>query len=127
MCGGAAAHQEHASEYQAADDVRPHVVPPFTKNDCTSRSVVLAVVSGHVLTRHPAHCPARRPLPCISTQIVDRDLVLERVEIGPREFLNQSKLVGVRQAAVGEPEILVESRGVYHEGVTLPFSHRTPV
>src|SRR4026207_2416872 len=33
----------------------------------------------------------------------------------------------MRQTAVGEPEVLVESAGIDHQGVTFPFSHSAAV
>ena len=39
----------------------------------------------------------------------------------------EPELVGMRKTAVGEPEILVESPGIGHQRVALPFSHGTAV
>ena len=42
-------------------------------------------------------------------------------------LLDQLQLLGMGQAAVGEPEVLVEPPGIDDQAVALPFSHRSAV
>src|SRR5690606_30244280 len=71
-----------------------------------SGPVVLAEIRRQILAPDPAQLPAALPRPRISARIVDRDLVPQRVEIRPREALDQAEPVRVRQAAAREPEVL---------------------
>src|SRR5215467_6351735 len=81
----------------------------------------------HLFARHPPQRPRRRPRPGVGAGIVHRQIVFERIQIRTRYFLYQLQLVRVRQAAVGEPEILVETTGVDSEGVALPLTNRSAV
>src|SRR6185369_4191262 len=72
-----------------------------------SLSIVLAVESWQIFG-DPLKSPTSRPRFRVCARIVDRDLVLQRVEIRASKALNQVKLFGVRQSAVTEPEFLIE-------------------
>src|SRR5262249_12825537 len=52
--------------------------------------------------------------------IVDRDFVFQRAEIGSSEALNQVKLLGMGQPAVGNPELFVKCLRVDNQCVSLP-------
>src|SRR5262249_33536924 len=97
-----------------------------TSGVSSSWSIVLAEVFRHVLAGHPAQRPPRGPLARVGARILDCDIVTQRVEIRARQPLDEVKLAGVRQAAVAEPEPLVEVLRVEHERVGLPLSHGAP-
>src|SRR5688572_10143766 len=82
---------------------------------------------GQLLPGDPAQLPTAGPGPRERARILDGDLVLERVEVRPRKPLDQLQLVRVRNPAVGEPEVLVETPRVHDERIALPFSHRSAV
>src|SRR5215831_7879432 len=84
-------------------------------------------MSGHFLVRHPAEGPAGRPRTRISAGIVHREVVLQRVVIGPRDLLDQLQLIGVWQTAIREPEVLIETARVGHERVAVPLRDRSSV
>src|SRR5262245_18070598 len=90
-------------------------------------SVLLTQVSRQLLTRDPSQRPPAGPGSCVSACVLDRDFIFQGVEVRPRETLHQSKLLGVRKTAVGEPEVLVEPPGVDLQHLAYPFSHRTAV
>src|SRR5262245_26823022 len=52
--------------------------------------------------------------------IVDREVVDQRAEIGPREPLDGVELLRVRRAAAVEPELVVVADSVDDERVTFP-------
>src|SRR6266699_4606260 len=85
-----------------------------------SWSIVLAEILRHVLAGHPAQRPARGPCPRVGARIVNGDIVLQGIEIGTRKALHEVQLPGVRQAAVGEPEALVEALRIDDQRVALP-------
>src|SRR5207247_11063396 len=76
---------------------------------CVSWSIVLAKILRHVLARHPPQCPPCGPLSRVGAGILDGHVVLECIEIGPPEPLDEMKLFSVRDATVCEPEPLVEA------------------
>src|SRR5258706_12514057 len=82
---------------------------------------------GDFLVRHPAERPAGRPRPGIRAGVVHREVVLQRVVVGPRRLFNQLQLIGVRQAAVREPEIFVEAARVNRERVAIPLANRAAI
>src|SRR5688572_7495610 len=101
---------------------------PASHRHCTTlRPVVLAEMNRQRLAADPAHRPAARPWPRVGARIFDGHFVAHRVQIDARELLDQAQLLGVRQPAVGEPEVLVEPAGVGHERAALPFSHRPAI
>src|SRR5688572_21040853 len=79
------------------------------------------------LSRDPSERPTAGPRSRIGPRILYRDFVLQRVEVLPRETLDQPKLLGMRKTAVREPEVLVETSRVNDQRVPLPFCHRTPI
>src|SRR5437867_1719764 len=85
-----------------------------------SWSIVLAEILRHVLAGHPAQRPARGPRPRIGARIVDGHIVAQGVGIRTRKALHEVQLLSVRQAAVGEPEALVEPLRVDDQRVALP-------
>src|SRR5256885_16874428 len=82
---------------------------------------------GHFLAPYPSQRPARRPRARVRAGIVYRQIVLERIEVRTREFLNQLQLISMRQPAVGEPEILVEPARVDDQRVAFPLGDRPAV
>src|SRR4030081_2321024 len=100
--------------------------PPFVFV-ITSRPVVLAQMPRHFFPCHPAKRQTARPRSRVRAGVLDRDIVLQSVEVRARESLDEPKLIGVRKTAVGEPEILVEAPGIGHQRVALPFPDRTAV
>src|SRR5436190_307925 len=56
----------------------------------TLRPVVLAKVDRQRLAANPAHRPAARPGPRVGPGIVHRHLVPHRVQIDPRELLDEA-------------------------------------
>src|SRR5581483_2322590 len=77
---------------------------------------------GHVLARYPTQRPTgRRPRPRVRTRILYGQIVLERIEIRTRDLLDQFQLIGVRQAAISEPEILVKSPRINDKRPVFPL------
>src|SRR5688572_22286844 len=76
---------------------------------------------------HPAERPAARPGSRICAGVLYRYFVSQRVEIHPREPLDQPKLIGVRQPAIGEPEVFVEPAGIDLERLSAPLGDRPAV
>src|SRR5262245_56339183 len=97
----------------------PPTRPGWTA-DRPLRPVVLTKVHRQLLAADPTQIPAHRPRFRVRARIVDRDLVVQRIEIRPREALRQAQQVRVRQPAVREPEILVESGRLDDERVAFP-------
>src|SRR6185503_2955294 len=62
--------------------------------------IVLAEINRQLLAAHPPKRPGGLPVPRVGRWIAHRHLVFQRVEIGPGEALDQTQLIGVRQAAV---------------------------
>src|SRR5205085_2673784 len=87
-----------------------------------SRPVVLAIRDRQILARHPLQRPARRPRARVRAGIIDRNVVLQRIEVGARESFDQVKLLGVGKAAVAEPEFLIEARRIDDERFPVPSS-----
>src|SRR5262245_57754763 len=56
-----------------------------------SGTIVLAEMPRHFLSRHPAERRAARPGPRVRTGVLDRHIVLQGIEIGARESLDQAK------------------------------------
>src|SRR5688572_11106395 len=75
------------------------------------RPVVLTEINRQIFAADPAQIPGARPRLRVSAGVVNRDLVAQRVVVGTRETLDECELVRMRQAAVREPEVLVETGG----------------
>src|ERR1700685_4596001 len=82
--------------------------------------IVLAEILLDFLPCHPCERPRARPRPRVGSWIVHRHLVAQRVAIRAREFFGQAKALGMWQAAVREPEALVERIRFNNQGVAFP-------
>src|SRR5205085_2066653 len=89
-------------------------------------SIVLAVV-GRQIFGNPLKFPSGGPRLRVCARIVDGDLVFQCVEIGASEALNHVKLLGMRQPAVSEPELLVEHLGIDDERISVPRASRVAI
>src|ERR671914_390268 len=81
------------------------------------RAIVLTEIYRQIFPADPAQLPAARPWLRVRARVVDRDLITQRVVVGACEALDERQLIGVRQAAVREPEIFVEARRPHDQRV----------
>src|SRR5215475_581881 len=90
--------------------------------------VLLADVFVRILVGLPAHHESRgRPRSCVSAGIIDRRLILQRIHIHACETLGHDQLGCVRRSTRIQPEFLVHTGCLDHEGVTLPVADRIAV
>src|SRR5688572_10911647 len=97
----------------AANEWCAYVTPPASSSPAAIRTptirtfifssvsgpVVLAQVPGHLFARHPPKVPGALPRARVGAGILDRNLISQRIEIGPGQPLDQPQLLGVRQPA----------------------------
>src|SRR5678816_3192681 len=91
------------------------------------RAVILAKLPWQFLIRHPVQGPGRLPWSRISAGVVYRNFVVKCIQIRPSKTFNQLELVRMRQAPIGEPEVLIEAARIGNQGVAFPFSDSPPV
>src|SRR5215471_15472798 len=89
--------------------------------------VVLADVLEEFSARAPPQKESSGPRRGIGAGIVDGYLVLQRVEVGSREALDEVQLLGVGRALAIHPELRVEAHRVDDERVALPAADRMSV
>src|SRR5215831_12050031 len=75
----------------------------------------------HVLASHPPERPTGPPGTRIGARVVHGQIVLERVEIRTRDSFDQLQLIGVRQSAVSEPEVLVKPARINNKRPGVPL------
>ena len=105
-----------------ADSTRQRILNESRKLGISHELLTRRYVFERFLARREAHLEAAAPRPRIRAWIVDRNLVLDRVEVSPSELLDQMKLVGVRRAGLIHPGALVESHRIDDERVALPVT-----
>src|SRR5580765_4225638 len=84
--------------------------------------VLLADVLGELTARSPRDVPRGGPGLGVGTGIVDGHLVMERVLVAPREFLDDVEQISVWMSRVVNPRRLVDPDHVDHERVALPVA-----